>query len=488
METVAPAGLRLLSVSRVALAPALPPRQMPVDNGSNVKVKLSFLDVPWVATPPVQEVFLYEKGGGAEYGGMVKRLKESLAASLALYLPLAGKLAYVQETRDIVVDCSDPGVAFFEAEALAGCMDLSQPASDDDDVPAVELASLVPEHDARVLPAPVMVVEATRLNAGLALGVSVHHAVVDGRAFHLFMDAWSSMSHGGASSPVTNKPLSPPNYSREAIAHPSSDELAHEVLSKVAPNLPLANTMEEDDYMSQRYRLRHRTFLLGADDIRTLKRHIDGLERSPSGGVVMANKPVSTFVALSALSWAAFVRAKGLAAGEDTYLVFQVDLRSRLRPPVGAGYIGNCVRGCIASVDAGELLGDMGLLRASRAIQAAVKEAVAAPLDRIGAWMERLIALPAARQANVGGSPLFRVYQTADFGFGMPDKVVPLSMAGSPETTTCYHGFGNDDHGGRIVLSGGKRDGEVRLSVSLHLVLMDAFKNNINNIPIRSRL
>jgi hypothetical protein len=115
--------------------------------------------------------------------------------------------------------------------------------------------------------------------------------------------------------------------------------------------------------------------------------------------------------------------------------------------------------------------------------------------------MERLIALPAGRQANVGGSPLFRVYQTADFGFGMPDKVVPLSMAGSPETTTttCYHGAGrsghvvqsmsmNDDHGGRIVLSGGKRDGEVRLSVSLDPVLMDAFKNNINNIPIRSRL
>ena len=241
METVAPAGVRLLSVCRVAPAPALPPRQMPVDNCSNVKAKLSFLDVPWVATPPVQEVFLYEKGGGVEYGGMVKRLKESLAASLALYLPLAGKLAYVQETRDIVVDCSDPGVAFFEAEAMAGCMDLSRLASDDDDdVPAMELASLVPEHDARVLPAPVMVVQATRLNAGLALGVSVHHAAVDGRAFDLFMDAWSSMSRGGAS-PVTNKPLSPPNYSREAIAHPSSDELVHEVLSKVAPNLPLVS-------------------------------------------------------------------------------------------------------------------------------------------------------------------------------------------------------------------------------------------------------
>jgi hypothetical protein len=86
-----------------------------------------------------------------------------------------------------------------------------------------------------------MVVQATRFNAGLALGISVHHAAVDGRAFDLFMDAWSSMSRGGASPAVSNKPLSPPNYSRGAIAHPSSDELTHEVLSKVAPNLPLVS-------------------------------------------------------------------------------------------------------------------------------------------------------------------------------------------------------------------------------------------------------
>jgi hypothetical protein len=179
-----------------------------------------------------------------------------------------------------------------------------------------------------------------------------------------------------------------------------------------------------------------------------------------------------------------------------------VDLRARLRPPVAAGYIGNCVRGCIASADAGELLGDTGLLRAARAIQAAVMEAVEAPIDRIGEWMERLIALPATRLANVGGSPLFRVYQIGDFGFGMPHKVVPLSMAGSPETSPGESAVSmNDDHhgGGRIVLLGGKRDGEVHLSVSLHPMLLDAFKNSINdilpadledvkNVPTRSRL
>jgi hypothetical protein len=48
---------------------------------------------------------------------------------------------------------------------------------------------------------------------------------------------------------------------------------------------------------------------------------------------------LSSFVALSALCWTAFVQSKGFAAG------FPADLRTRLNPPVGEGYLGNCVRG-----------------------------------------------------------------------------------------------------------------------------------------------
>ncbi|WVZ49049.1 hypothetical protein U9M48_000431 [Paspalum notatum var. saurae] len=420
-------GVRMLSVSRVVPTPT------PEENVKKA-VKLSFLDAPWVATPPVQELMFYENAGGEEFAAVVKRLKASLAAALALYLPLAGEMAYVEETRDMVVDCSRPGVPFFEAEAIAGCGS------------AVEMASLLPEHDARALPAPVMAVQVTRLNAGgLVLGVSVHHAVVDGRAFFLFLDAWSSISRGGSPPVPLMKPLAPLEYGREAIAHPYAG---------------------------------------GADDIRTLKRHIDGLAPLTNNTTKVAPKPVSAFVALSAISWTAFVRAKGLAAGEDTHLLFQVDLRSSLRPAVSDGYIGNCVRGCVASADAGELVGDAGLLRATRAIQAAVRKVVAAPMAGIGTWIQRVMALPAGRVANVGGSPMFRMHQLADFGFGMPDKVVPVYMPGSPETTPGRVDDMTMDHGGRIVLSAGKRDGEVHLSVSLHPDLMDAFKNHINSTRI----
>ncbi|XBI25141.1 hypothetical protein VPH35_050120 [Triticum aestivum] len=319
--------------------------------------------------------------------------------------------------------------------------------------------SLVPELDARVLPAPVLSVQATRLSAGLAVGLCVHHAVADGRTVWRFMEAWSSASREG--SPVT-KVLGPPHYSRDVIHHANADELAREMLKTVGPNLPEVRGQHD---FSQRFLLARRTFYLGTDDIQSLRRRIDDLasaEAAAAGGDAPKLKPVSTFVALAALSWTAFVRSKGLGAGDDTYLVFLADLRSRLDPHVSEAYLGNCVRACLAScADAADLLGQAGILRAARAVQAAVAEMEAAPLSGTDkGWMQKLMRLPFQRLTNVAASPRFRAYEAADFGFGKPARVELVSM----------------NHDGEMVLVGGRRDGEVQASVSIDPAHMDAFK------------
>ncbi|EMS49491.1 Malonyl-coenzyme A:anthocyanin 3-O-glucoside-6''-O-malonyltransferase [Triticum urartu] len=235
------------------------------------RVKLSFLDSLWVVLPPIQRVFLYQLGedGGSDDGfqAVVERLKRALADTLAHYLPLAGTLEYVVETGDAFVDCTNAGVAFIEAE---GGMDVHRLAGDEAH-DTLAFLSLVPELDARVLPAPVLSVQATRLSAGLAVGLSVHHAVADGRAVWRFMEAWSSAAREG--SPVT-KVLGPPHYSRDVISHPNADELAREMLKTVAPNLPKVRGQYD---FSQRFLLARRTFYLGADEIRSLRRRIDDL-------------------------------------------------------------------------------------------------------------------------------------------------------------------------------------------------------------------
>ncbi|RLM60536.1 malonyl-CoA:anthocyanidin 5-O-glucoside-6' [Panicum miliaceum] len=471
-EAGAAGAVRVLAVSRVAPAPG------PDGGGAGeARVKLSFFDTPWVVLPPIQRVFLYDlpSGGDDEFPAAVRRLKDSLAATLALYLPLAGKLAYVAETGDVVVDCAgDPGVAFVEAEASddGGGMDVRRLAGDEaHDIPA--FLALVPALDTRALPAPVLSAQATRLpgGRGLALGLSVHHAVADGQAVWRFVGAWAAAAREG--SPVT-KALGAPQYDRAAVHVPNGDEFAREMLKKVAPNLPVTNTTMDYDF-SQRFRLGRRTFYLAADDIRSLKSRIDALAAAEEAAENTANrntaaastnkkKPVSTFVALAALGWTAFVRAKGLAAGDDTYLVFLADLRARLDPPVSDGYLGNCIKGCLATADAGDLLGgDRGLLAACRAIQAAVAEMEAAPLAGTERWIQRMMTLPFQRLCNVAASPRFRVYEASDFGFGRPARVELVSM----------------NHDGEMVLVGGRGDGEVQVSVSLDPARMEEFKAHV---------
>lgn len=449
-----PAAVRVLAVSRVAPSRAR-------DQGG--RVKLSFLDSLWVVLPPIQRVFLYELDLTEDaFPAAVERLKRALADTLTHYLPLAGKLEYEAEAGDVVVDCSsaDAGVAFVEAEADG--MDVRRLACDEaHDIPAFQ--SLVPALDARVLPAPVLSVQATRIGSGtgMAVGVSVHHAIADGKAVWRFMEAWASASRDGGST-LTGPP---PHYGREAIRHPRADELAHDMLRTIMPDLPVVRTEVMEGHFSQRFLRARRTFYLGMADIRSLKRRIDDLamsESSEAGLLPKAPKPVSTFVALAALGWTAFVHSKGLGAGDDTYLMFLADLRARLDPPVSEAYLGNCIRACLAScADAAELLGERGILRAAQAVQAAVDAMAAAPLDGTGKeWMQTLMKVPFQRMANVAASPRFKAYEVSDFGFGKPARVELVSM--------------NND--GEMVLVGGRRDGEVQVSVSIDPKHMDDFK------------
>ncbi|KAJ1267497.1 hypothetical protein BS78_07G061300 [Paspalum vaginatum] len=444
----AAAAVRVVAVSRVA--PAASSSFAGAGAGEAV-VKLSFFDSPWVVLPPIQRVFLYELPGvdnADEFPALVRRLKGALAAMLAAYVPLAGKLAHSAETGGVVVDCADdPGVAFVEAESAAGegegTMCARRFARDEaHDIPAFR--ALVPDLDARVLPAPVLAVQATRLRGGLALGVSVHHAVADGSAVWRFVAAWAAAAREGA--PVSEA-LPAPHYCRDVARVPDDDELARRLLKMIVPNLPSASLAVDYDF-SQRFALERRTFYLSGDAIQALKRRIEALaaaedaEKNAADATASRKKPVSTFVALSALGWTAFVRCKGLGAGDDTYLVFMADLRARLDPPVPEGYLGNCIKACPAAVAA---------------------EVEAAPLAGLERWMERMMRLPFERMCNVAASPRFRVYDAADFGFGRPARVELVSM--------------NND--GEMVLVGGREPGEVQLSVSLDPARMEEFKAHV---------
>ena len=132
---------------------------------------------------PIQRRFFYDGPGVPQFPSIVVSLLSSLATTLPVFIPLAGKLAFRPASGDVVVDCSpsaisSSGVKFVEAEFLAGADALRRLAGDDEhDTEA--FARLVPElDDAGKLPAPVFEVQVTRpacnRSGVVAVGGSLH--------------------------------------------------------------------------------------------------------------------------------------------------------------------------------------------------------------------------------------------------------------------------------------------------------------------------
>ena len=127
-------------------------------------------DTPWVVLPQIDPACV--SVGAWPIG---ERMKRVLTDMLAHYMSL--QLEYMAETGDVVValwTAPTPG-------ATTPCTGVEE-----HDVPA--LLILMTELDMRTLPAPALSVQATRLGAGLAAGLSVDYAVVDTWAVCRFME------------------------------------------------------------------------------------------------------------------------------------------------------------------------------------------------------------------------------------------------------------------------------------------------------------
>ncbi|KAJ1273064.1 hypothetical protein BS78_06G251400 [Paspalum vaginatum] len=436
------APVTIIDISYVAApAPAVPPEP----------IKLNAMEALWVVVPHLQHLLLFEGDKQLPpFDALLQSLRSSLAATLASHAPLAGKLHHLADTGDVAIRCStdDEGVKFVAAESDADVRSLAR--DEDHDVHTFE--RLVPELDMGLLPAPLLAVQATRLGGGgVALGITAHHAVVDGHSLWRFVEAWAAACRGDA------PPAPPPVFDRSRVKLPGGEELTRSILRKYSPNLPSASmpwSQPEDHRQVMR-----RTFALDTQDMGRLKQRIVRLGEAHGAPL---RRPPSRFVAVLALAWTCFVRSKAFAGDENVCLFFFADARDRLDPPAGADYFGTCLTGCLAKLPARELHAEGALAAAASALQGAVQRMVEDPLDCWPGWeFFRVGADFSDRMINVSGSPSFRTYQVADFGWGRPRRTENVRM----------------NREGQVALVGA-RDGEgVQVSVSmLQRPQMDAFK------------
>ncbi|CAL4962041.1 unnamed protein product [Urochloa decumbens] len=400
--------LRVHDTTLVAPSPSPPETSLP----------LTFFDIIWLNSPPVERLLFYRLAPDADVATTISNLKDSLRHAIHAFYPLAGRLRLTPGTSDRYELYYRPGDGVTFTVAECDDADIDSLAIDDPrDV--AKIAKLVPS-----LPqgGGVFALQATLLSArrGLAIGVTVHHAACDGSSSTHFLHTWASAA---ACTGAEARPP-PPVIDRTLLADPRG---MYDVFFHVAPST------DEMEFVKLSADQLFATFTLSKDDLLRIKDAV--ADEAARRGV--APPRCSSLVATFGFVWSCYVRAKESSGSDDdeatittmTHILFPVDHRSRMKPPLPEKYLGNCVGPAFGKAPKIELeaQGAGGLFSACAAVASGIDEAVRdIGTSRMDAWLDRI--REAGSLLTVAGSPRFRVYEL-DFGFGRPAKVDIVSVA-----------------------------------------------------------
>lgn len=224
-------------------------------------------------------------------------------------------------------------------------------------------------------------------------------------------------------------------YEHKEYTEPSSGAAALPPSSFTSPGRSSAATPAA---AGRRDELCYRVFPFSGDDIRRLK------DRAAAG-----DGRCSAFEALVAHLWRARTRAVLRRPEEPSTVVFAVDVRSRMSPPLPDGFVGNAVAAAAASAAAAEVAENPISFCAEK-----VREAVGRVTDRYVRsavdWLEVHRGVPAT-----GGAAGFFVsawwklpFHELDFGHGRPVYGGPVASP-MEEFVLLLHG-GAATHGGGV--------------------------------------
>jgi shikimate O-hydroxycinnamoyltransferase len=153
------------------------------------------------------------------------------------------------------------------------------------------------------------------------VGAAIHHTAADGLAALDFFNTWAAIASKGVD---------------EAAPRPWLDRTLLRARS------PLDVRFDHSEYSRRRGAggdPKTARVLFDSAILPLSKTQLDALKAGGGQG----NKKVSTFKAVVAHVWRCACMARGLAGDADTRLYMTADARSRVRPPLPAGYLGNAI-------------------------------------------------------------------------------------------------------------------------------------------------
>lgn len=416
-------------------------------SSNSLTLPLTYFDLGWLKLHPVDRVLFYRVPELTRCS-LITQIKSSLSATLLHYLPLAGRLVWdsIDTKPSIVYSPNNDDAVYLTVAESNG--DLSHFAGDKPR-PAIDFHPLVPELSVSDESAGVLAVQITFFpNQGFCLGVTAHHAVLDGKTTAMFLKAWAhnckqEQECGHIALPLPHDLI--PSLDRTIVQDPTGLEtkLLNRWIS-ASNNKPSLKLFPSKKIGSDILRV---TYRLTQENIKKLRERVETESHAKQ-------LRLSTFVITYAYVITCMVKMRG---GDPTRFVcigFASDFRSRLNPPLPSTFFGNCIVGS----------GDFDV-KAEPILEEGEGKGFISVVESLTGWVnglcpeniEKNMLLPfeafkrmepGRQMISVAGSTRLGIYGS-DFGWGKPVKVeiVTIDKDGSVSMSESGDGSGGVEIG-----------------------------------------
>ncbi|XLT14461.1 hypothetical protein HN51_060151 [Arachis hypogaea] len=393
---------------------------------------LTFFDIRWLRLPPVERLFFYAFPNPtiSFFDFLLPNLKRSLELTLQHFFPLAGNITWPQHspipTITYVPGHDSVSLAFSESND-----DFDHISSDFCEVS--KRRRLVPSLSVSDDKTSLLALQVTLFpNSGFVIGITTHHAGVDGNCSTVFVKAWAYacskiMEHPSLSTlPTISLPENlTPFLHRSVIkdAKGLAQSFSDAWMNFSGPNnrsvMLWGNKNNREEVQLDNNEPVKGIFELKPSHIQKLKNYV----KSKTGIV-----KVSTFSVTVAYSLSCLVKAEQ-PEQEQVALVFPVDCRSRLEPVVSPTYFGNCLMGRLVLEETEKVMASEGFVTVLKGISEVLNGLESGVLNDVEKWQRKIesVFLEGKRAYSIAGSTRFGVYGV-DFGYGRPKKVDVASV------------------------------------------------------------
>ncbi|CAN6695711.1 unnamed protein product [Malus baccata var. baccata] len=390
------------------------------DELNHRSIELAPWDLRLIQIDYIHKGLLFKKSAETEESNsLIDHLKSTLARTLNIFYPLAGRLALTKNVNDntgsFFIDCNGDGAEFVHAAADGvKVVDILESVYLADDI-VNHLFSMMEAWNYEGVTKPLLAVQVTELVDGIFIGCSINHMVVDGTSLWHFFNTWSEISRVEPSGKISQpRPVFARQFHDGMIDLPI--QLPFSYVQEIMTKKPVGHGSSS---LNSPQRV---VFHFPKEKVAELKSKAN-VEMDTTD-----NNTISSLQALMAHLWRAVTRARNLNPDQEVRYRIVAGLRQRMDPPLPKEYLGNAVLGVLVKCTAGELaqhgLGwaafrineKIGALKAEE-VRKFMEDWVKAPTFLPNSQMD-----PETLDLFTGSSPRFNVYGN-DFGWGRPIAV-----------------------------------------------------------------